>query len=106
MAEEPRPLAYYIWPFHIYTLAEGIMISGSLAAAECHAHINAHKPPAVCVRVQLFMGQSIGIDETNTFQLKFFFNHENSGRHSFGRFLNLKSQFYIFDSFRDIRVYT
>jgi len=45
MAEEPRPLAYYIWPFHIYTLAEGIMISGSLAAAECHAHINAHKPP-------------------------------------------------------------
>jgi len=21
------------------------MISGSLAAAECHAHINAHKPP-------------------------------------------------------------
>jgi len=74
-----------------------------------------------------FLDQSIGIDETNTFQLKCFIWHENWGRNRFGRFLgvrvgvacshnklvlltrlrnlNLKSQFSIFDSFRDIRVH-
>jgi len=80
----------------------------------------------VTVGVANFLGQSIGIDETNTFQLKFCIYHENCGRHRLRRFLgvrvgvaysraklalhtklrnlNLKSQFLIFDSFRDIRV--
>jgi len=38
----------------------------------------------------LFFDQSIGIDETNTFQLKFFIKHENCGRHRFGRFVGVK----------------
>jgi len=76
---------------------------------------------------QTFLGQSIGIDETNTFQLKFFIQHENCGRHRLRRLvgvrvgvayshnklalrtrlrnLNLKSEFSIFDSYRDIRVH-
>jgi len=37
-----------------------------------------------------FFDQSIGIDETNTFQLKFFILHENCGRHRFGRFVGVK----------------
>jgi len=78
--------------------------------------------------VTFFMDQSIGIDEDNTFQLKFCITQTNCGRHSLRRFvnvrvgvaysrnklalrtrlrnLNLKSQFSIFDSFRDIRVHT
>jgi len=76
---------------------------------------------------RLFLDQSIGIDETNTFQLKCFIWHENWGRNRFGRFLgvrvgvacshnklalltrlrnlNLKCQFSIFESFRDIHVH-
>jgi len=42
-----------------------------------------------------FLGQSIGIDETNTIQLKIFSTRLWN--------LNLKFQFPIFDSFRDIR---
>jgi len=30
-----------------------------------------------------FLDQSIGIDETNTFQLKFFFQHKICGHHRF-----------------------
>jgi len=37
-----------------------------------------------------FLDQSIGIDETNTFQLKFFIYHANCGRHRFGRFVGVK----------------
>jgi len=37
-----------------------------------------------------FLVQSIGIDETNTFQLKFFIYHENCGRHRFSRFVGVK----------------
>jgi len=65
----------------------------------------------------------MAIDESKTFQLKFCFWRENCGRHGFGRFVgvahsrnklalrtrlrnqNLKSQFPIFHSFRDIRVH-
>jgi len=36
-----------------------------------------------------FLDQSIGIDETNTFQLKFFIKHEDCGRHRFGRFVGI-----------------
>jgi len=79
-------------------------------------------------RGQFFLDQSIGIDETNTFQLTFYILNENCRRHRFGRFvnvrvgvaylrnrlalltrlrnLNLRSHFSIFDSFRDIRVHT
>jgi len=32
-----------------------------------------------------FVGLSIGIDEDNTFQLKFVFKHQNCRSHSFGR---------------------
>jgi len=75
----------------------------------------------------LFLNQSINIEETNTFHLKFCIQHGNCGRHRFGQFvgvrvgvafsrdklalrsrlrdLNLKSQFSILDSFRDIRVH-
>jgi len=35
-----------------------------------------------------FFDQSIGIDETNTFQLKFYIYHENCGRHKFRRWVN------------------
>jgi len=42
------------------------------------------------VGVANFFDQSIGIDETNTFQLKFFTKHENCRSHSFGRFLGRK----------------
>jgi len=64
----------------------------------------------------------------HTFQLKLFIKHESCDRHRFGRFvgvrvgvaysrnklalrarlrnLNLRSQFSIFDSFRDIHVHT
>jgi len=64
---------------------------------------------------------------TNTLQLNFFIHHENCGRQGFGRIvgarvdvtylrnkltlrtrlwnINLKSQFFIFNSLRDIRVY-
>jgi len=34
-----------------------------------------------------FLNQSIGIDETNTFQLNLFILHENCGRHRFSRFV-------------------
>jgi len=62
----------------------------------------------------------MGIEGTNTFQLKFLFN-ENCVLHWFGRLMgvgvgvdvafsrsklrNLKSQFTVFDSFRDIGVH-
>jgi len=36
------------------------------------------------------LDQSIGIDETNTFQLKFLFYHQNCGSHSFGRFVGVR----------------
>jgi len=39
--------------------------------------------------VGVVLGQSIGIDETNTFQLKFVFRHEHFGRHKFGRFVGV-----------------
>jgi len=74
-----------------------------------------------------FLVQSIGIDETNTYKLKFCTWHENCGRHRFGRFVdirvgvaysrnklalrtrlrnpNLRSHFSIFNNFRDIRVH-
>jgi len=37
-----------------------------------------------------FLGQSIGIDETKTFKLKFGFHHENCRSHRFGRFVGVK----------------
>jgi len=40
-------------------------------SAECHAHPNAHKPPKTVALSRGSLGQSIGIDENNTFQLKF-----------------------------------
>jgi len=80
------------------------------------------------MRGKLFLDLSIGIDETNKFQLKFCIQHKNCGRQKFGRFvgvrvgvaylriklvlrsslrnLSLKSQFSIFDIFRDIPVHT
>jgi len=36
------------------------------------------------------LDQSIGIDKTNTFQLKFCIYHENCGRHRLGRFLGVR----------------
>jgi len=73
---------------------------------------------------QTFFDLSIGIDETNTFQLKFFIFQENCGRHRFMgvrvivaysrnklalrtrlRNQNLKSKFSTFDSFRDVCVH-
>jgi len=41
-------------------------------------------------RAKLLLGQSIGIVETNTFQLQFCFQHENCGSHRFGRFVGVK----------------
>jgi len=41
----------------------------------------------VRVGVANFLDQYIGIDETNTFQLKFFIYHESCGRHRFSRFV-------------------
>jgi len=74
-----------------------------------------------------FLGHSIGFDETNTFQVKFFSSVQILGAKVVGglwavecvtysrnkltlrtklRNLHLQSQFSIFDSFRDIRVHT
>jgi len=44
----------------------------------------------VRVGVENFFYQSIGIDETNTFQLKFLILHENCGRHRLGRFVGVR----------------
>jgi len=44
----------------------------------------------VKVGVANFLGQSIGIDEKNTFQLKFVFKHQNCRSHSFGRFVGVR----------------
>jgi len=41
-------------------------------------------------RGNFFLDQSIGIDETNTFKLKFLILHENCWRHRFGRFVGVK----------------
>jgi len=43
-----------------------------------------------CRRGKLFLGQSIGIDENNTFQLKFCIYHENCRRHRVGRFVGIR----------------
>jgi len=40
-------------------------------------------------RGKLILCQSIFIDETNTFQVKFFFWHENCGRDRFRRFVSV-----------------
>jgi len=37
-----------------------------------------------------FFSQSIGIDENNTFQLKFLFYYQNCRSHSFGRFVGVR----------------
>jgi len=39
---------------------------------------------------KFFLVQSIGIDKTNTFQLKFFIYHQNCRSHSFGRFVGVR----------------
>jgi len=76
---------------------------------------------------QTFLGQSTGMNETNSFQLKCFFSIKNCGHHRFARFvgfkvgvayarnklalrtrprnLNKKFKFSIIDSFRDKRVH-
>jgi len=36
------------------------------------------------------LGQSIGIDENNTFQLKILFEHQYCRSHSFGRFVGVR----------------
>jgi len=43
----------------------------------------------VRVGVAYFLDQSIGIDETNTFQLKFVIYNENCERHRLGRFVGV-----------------
>jgi len=43
-----------------------------------------------CVGGANFLGQSIDIEETNTFQLKFFFQLEKCKRCSFGRFVRVR----------------
>jgi len=50
------------------------------------------------------LGQSIGLDETNTFQLKLYSRNKLALRTRL-RNLSLKSQFSIFDSFQNIRVH-
>jgi len=37
----------------------------------------------------LVLRQSVGIDENNTFQIKFLVKHQNCRRHSFGRFVGV-----------------
>jgi len=41
-------------------------------------------------RVKLFLGQSICIDKTNTFHLKFLFQYQNCRSHSFGWFVGVR----------------
>jgi len=44
----------------------------------------------VGVAIFFFVDQSIGFDETNTFQLKFCIYHENCGLHRFGLFVGVR----------------
>jgi len=52
-----------------------------------------------------FLDQSIGIDETNTFRVGVAYSRNKLALRIRLRNLNLKSQFSIFDSFRDPRSY-
>jgi len=93
-----------------------------LAAISTHGYVGGRRISELMAlewASKLLLGQSIGIDETNSFQLKFCFWDESCGRHRLLLFLgvrvdvaysrnklrlrlrnlNLESQFSIFDTF-------
>jgi len=57
-----------------------------------------------CYVANFFLDQSIGVVETNTFQLKFFIKHKNFGRHRFSRLVGVRvgvANFYLDRYWRD-----